>query len=693
MMKKNSYKLSYFVLAIALISLISILVVAFLSPEKQDSVYRKNYTENIIYQTIDSSLIEDDYGYNEIFNYAIKSYKLKYFDKDGNVVTDPDSIEVQKKKDDLRERGLDPEKYLEDWMVSNPEIKSEYKTFYLTNNYEKSEFEPLDLKLGDNDLLITGTVKDNKVKIDKVEKSQALKDSEYKFLDKSFVNKLNENLRNINGKYNIKNMKFAYYTSLDDEVFNSIDRDIFRDNSFKEILISIVFASILSLVFSLFLKVEEIDKVEKLKKVFKFPIEAVILLLIIFLIFGLRVLDINLLYSNLYLFYSLYFIGLCIISLTVSYFIILLKSIFNKDTDNYLVKNSIINRIFKGLLAEFSENELGDESYKKIKNAKTKFTMIYFGICLVLFILFLFLASIPSSTNKGIIFPMILFGIFIYYILLKNINEVARINIESSEIVKGNYSHEISRSEGLYEGIVNNFNNIGSNLNVAVEEAIKSEKLKTELITNVSHDLKTPLTSIINYSDLLSKKNNTKDEIEEYSKIINEKSNKLKILIEDLFEVSKAASNNIELNRQELDFNSLVAQSVGEWEDKIAEKNIEIIQNLPQEKVILDIDGQKFSRVLDNLFSNISKYALENSRVYVELKNDENIKLTIKNISKYPLNISSDELMERFTRGEKSRTTSGSGLGLSIASSFVRAHGASFDINIDGDLFKVIIEF
>ena len=319
--------------------------------------------------------------------------------------------------------------------------------------------------------------------------------------------------------------------------------------------------------------------------------------------------------------------------------------------------------------------------------------MIYFGICLVLFILFLFLASIPSSTNKGIIFPMILFGIFIYYILLKNINEVARINIESSEIVKGNYSHEISRSEGLYEGIVNNFNNIGSNLNVAVEEAIKSEKLKTELITNVSHDLKTPLTSIINYSDLLSKKNNTKDEIEEYSKIINEKSNKLKILIEDLFEVSKAASNNIELNRQELDFNSLVAQSVGEWEDKIAEKNIEIIQNLPQEKVILDIDGQKFSRVLDNLFSNISKYALENSRVYVELKNGENIKLTIKNISKYPLNISSEELMERFTRGEKSRTTSGSGLGLSIASSFVRAHGASFDINIDGDLFKVIIEF
>ena len=199
--------------------------------------------------------------------------------------------------------------------------------------------------------------------------------------------------------------------------------------------------------------------------------------------------------------------------------------------------------------------------------------------------------------------------------------------------------------------------------------------------------------SIINYSDLLSKDDNTEDEVKEYSKIINEKSNKLKVLIEDLFEVSKATSNNIELDRQELDFNSLVQQSIGEWEDKIKENNIEIISNLPEEKVMLSIDGQKFSRVLDNLFSNISKYALENSRVYVDLLEEDGVKLTIKNISKYPLNISAEELMERFTRGEKSRTTSGSGLGLSIASSFVRAHGASFDIDIDGDLFKVTIEF
>ena len=276
---------------------------------------------------------------------------------------------------------------------------------------------------------------------------------------------------------------------------------------------------------------------------------------------------------------------------------------------------------------------------------------------------------------------------------MKNINEVARISRESSEIVKGNYKKNIEKKGGLYDGIVDNFNNIGENLDLAIEDAVKSERLKTELITNVSHDLKTPLTSIINYSDLLSKDDNTEDEVKEYSKIINEKSNKLKVLIEDLFEVSKATSNNIELDRQELDFNSLVQQSIGEWEDKIKENNIEIISNLPEDKVMLNIDGQKFSRVLDNLFSNISKYALENSRVYVDLSEEDGVKLTIKNISKYPLNISAEELMERFTRGEKSRTTSGSGLGLSIASSFVRAHGASFDIDIDGDLFKVTIEF
>lgn len=689
-MKKNSYKLSYYALIILAISLVSLLAGRLLFSRDPDSSYRRILTDNTITSTIYLSLNGEDYSSNNRFNFAVKSYKLKYFDQNGNVVTDPGAIEAQKKKDALKEKGLDPKMYLDEGMLDQPEIKSEYKTFYLTNEYEKNEFDPLEIEVGNNDFLITGSVINNSIVIDKVQKSQRLIDSDYNFIEKSFKSKINDSFRDLNSKNNIKNLKFAYYTSLDDEVFKEIERDVFRDQVFVQIGVSVLIAAVLSAILGLFMNMEKVDDSESLRKVFKLPIELVIILFVIFAVSSAGISSMNQIYSNLYIFYFLYLIGLVIVSLTVNYLVILLKSIFNKNTENYLLKNSLIYRIFTGAISEFSNI---DEENKNIKNAKIKFTLVYFGICFVLFIVFLFFASLYSSALEGIVIPMILFGIFIYYILMKNINEVARISRESSEIVKGNYKKNIAKNGGLYDGIVDNFNNIGENLDLAIEDAVKSERLKTELITNVSHDLKTPLTSIINYSDLLSKDDNTEDEVKEYSKIINEKSNKLKVLIEDLFEVSKATSNNIELDRQELDFNSLVQQSIGEWEDKIKENNIEIISNLPEDKVMLKIDGQKFSRVLDNLFSNISKYALENSRVYVDLIEEDGVKLTIKNISKYPLNISAEELMERFTRGEKSRTTSGSGLGLSIASSFVRAHGASFDIEIDGDLFKVTIEF
>lgn len=689
-MKKNSYKLSYYALIILAISLISLLAGRFLFSRDPDSSYRRIMTDNRITSTIDLSLNDEDYSSYNVFNYAIKSYKLKYFDQNGYVITDPGAIEAQKKKDDLKEKGLDPKLYLDEGMIDQPELKSEYKTFYLTNEYEKNEFDPLEIEIRNNDFLITGSVINDSVVIDKVQKSQRLMDSDYNFIEKSFKSKINDSFRDLNSRNNIKSLKFAYYASLDDEAFKEIERDLFRDQVQVQIGVSVLIAAVLSAILGIFMNMEKVDGSESLRKVFKLPIELVIILFVIFAFSSAGISSMNHIYNNLYIFYSLYLIGLVIVSLTVNYFVILLKSIFNKNTENYLVKNSLIYRIFTGAISEFSNI---DEENKNIKNAKIKFTLVYFGICFVLFIVFLFFASLYSSALEGIVIPMILFGIFIYYILMKNINEVARISRESSEIVKGNYKKKIEKTGGLYDGIVDNFNNIGSNLDNAIEDAVKSERLKTELITNVSHDLKTPLTSIINYSDLLSKDDNTEDEVKEYSKIINEKSNKLKVLIEDLFEVSKATSNNIELDRQELDFNSLVQQSIGEWEDKIKENNIEIISNLPEDKVMLNIDGQKFSRVLDNLFSNISKYALENSRVYVDLIDEDGVKLTIKNISKYPLNISAEELMERFTRGEKSRTTSGSGLGLSIASSFVRAHGASFDIDIDGDLFKVRIEF
>ena len=688
-MKKNSYKLSYYALIILAISLISLLAGRFLFSRDPSSTYRRLMTDDRISTTIDLSLNNYDYSYNNFFKYAVKSYKLKYIDNYGNEVRDPGLIEAQKKKDDLKAKGLDPKDYLEDWMLDQAELKSEYKTFYLTNEYEKNEFDPLKIGIRNNDFLITGSVQDNKIIIDNVQKTQRLIDSDYSFIDKSFKSKMKDYFNEINSKNNIKNLKFAYYASLDDEVFKDIERDVFMDQVQVQIGVSVLIAAILSLLLGLFMNMEKVDSSESLRKVFKFPIELVIILFVIFVFSSAGISSINQIYSNLYIFYLLYFIGLVIISLTVNYLVILLKSIFNKNTENYLVKNSLIYRAFSAAILEFSN---ASEDNKNIKDAKIKFTLVYFGIFILLAIFNMIFSTFAYAPESRMI-PILLLGIFIYVIIFKNINQVARINREASEIVGGNYKKKIEKTGGLYDGIVDNFNNIGSNLDNAIEDAVKSERLKTELITNVSHDLKTPLTSILNYSDLLSKEDNSQEETKEYAKIINEKSNKLRVLIEDLFEVSKATSNNIELDRQELDFNSLVAQSIGEWEDKIKENNIEIISNLPEEKVMLNLDGQKFSRVLDNLFSNISKYALENSRVYVDLRDEGGVKLTIKNISKYPLNISAEELMERFTRGEKSRTTSGSGLGLSIASSFVRAHGASFDIDIDGDLFKVTIEF
>ena len=690
-MKKNSYKLSYYALIILVISLVSLLAGRLLFSRDPSSTYRRLMTDSRITSTIDLSLNNNDYSYNNFFKYAVKSYKLKYIDNYGNEVRDPGLIEAQKKKDDLKAKGLDPKDYLEDWMLDQPELKSEYKTFYLTNEYEKNEFDPLEIEMRNNDFLITGSVVNDSIMIDKVQKSQRLMDSDYNFIDKSFKSKINDSFRDLNSKNNIKNLKFAYYASLDDEVFKEIERDVFMDQVQVQIGVSVLITAVLSALLGLFMNMEKVDSSGSLRKVFKFPIELVIILFVIFVFSSAGISSINQIYSNLYIFYLFYLLGLVIISLTVNYLVILLKSTFNKNTENYLVENALIYRAFKASIREFSKVDKFDN--KEINNAKMKFTLVYLVLCIVVFLLFLFFAGMFASAPEAIVIPIIIFAGFIYFIILKNINQVARINREASEIVGGNYKKKIEKTGGLYDGIVDNFNNIGSNLDLAIEDAVKSERLKTELITNVSHDLKTPLTSILNYSDLLSKEDNSQEEAKEYARIINEKSNKLRVLIEDLFEVSKATSNNIELDRQELDFNSLVAQSIGEWEDKIKENNIEIISNLSEEKVMLKIDGQKFSRVLDNLFSNISKYALENSRVYVDLRDEGGVKLTIKNISKYPLNISAEELMERFTRGEKSRTTSGSGLGLSIASSFVRAHGASFDIDIDGDLFKVTIKF
>ena len=235
---------------------------------------------------------------------------------------------------------------------------------------------------------------------------------------------------------------------------------------------------------------------------------------------------------------------------------------------------------------------------------------------------------------------------------------------------------------------------ISRGLKAAVTEQVKAERLKTDLITNVSHDLKTPLTSIISYVDLLKRENIENPRVQEYITVLEQKSSRLKNLTEDLVEASKASSGNITLDLIPIHYTEILQQSLGEFEDKLAARSLQVLTTLPQEDVLILADGRQLFRVLENLLNNCCKYALLGSRVYIELQKDEEIAtFTMKNISEAPLNVSPEELTERFVRGDVSRSTEGSGLGLSIAKSLTKLMNGKMKIEIDGDLYKVSLSF
>src|SRR5690606_12238286 len=227
---------------------------------------------------------------------------------------------------------------------------------------------------------------------------------------------------------------------------------------------------------------------------------------------------------------------------------------------------------------------------------------------------------------------------------------------------------------------------------VSMTEQAKSERLKTELITNVSHDLRTPLTSIITYTDLLKDETITPEERAKYVDILDKKSQRLKTLIEDLFEVSKMASGNLELNKQRVDLTQLLQQALAEHAEEIAESGLDFRTTFPEDMLIAYVDGQRGWRVLDNLIVNAIKYSLPGTRVYVTLRKlGDSAEFVVKNITKYELGENIDELFERFKRADTSRHTDGSGLGLAIAQSIVDMHGGKMKIDLDGDLFKVTV--
>ena len=218
--------------------------------------------------------------------------------------------------------------------------------------------------------------------------------------------------------------------------------------------------------------------------------------------------------------------------------------------------------------------------------------------------------------------------------------------------------------------------------------------MKADLITNVSHDLKTPLTSIINYVDLMKKERMDNPRVEKYLEILDQKSQRLKQLTEDLVEASRASSGNVVLDMKKLDFKELLMQTSGEFEEKFDARGLKLMMKLPDHPVYVEADGRRLWRVIENLYRNVEKYAMPYTRVYLDVLCDEGtVAMSMKNISEQPLNISVEELTERFTRGDESRTTEGSGLGLSIAKDLTELQHGSFEIFLDGDLFKVVVSF
>ncbi|MCC0634604.1 sensor histidine kinase, partial [Clostridioides sp. ZZV15-6388] len=309
------------------------------------------------------------------------------------------------------------------------------------------------------------------------------------------------------------------------------------------------------------------------------------------------------------------------------------------------------------------------------------FMRVYYVEAIVIEVLFTLVSIISYSS--------------IYNFLSSKFNYINNISKNIKNIENGNLKYKLEViGDDEISALSKSINNITDGLEAAVDANIKSERMKTELITNVSHDLKTPLTSILSYVDMLKNNDFDKETINDYINILDKKSQRLKLLIEDIFEASKLSSGDVEFNITKTDIKELLIQSIVELEDKIQNSNLDFIIETPEESVFTMIDGKKTWRVFENLIGNILKYSMKNTRVYIDMFiKDENIIVTFKNISNDKLNLKPEELIERFRRGDISRNTDGSGLGLSISQNIIELQNATMEIIIDADLFKVALSF
>ena len=381
--------------------------------------------------------------------------------------------------------------------------------------------------------------------------------------------------------------------------------------------------------------------------------------------------------------YGLYFFSMFIFYFLFSMLCFTVKYMFMNGM-NYFKNNTCTYALYE------KTKELGNRVTEFDLKDNINQDILKFTICNALLVIVLYVLS-PSKTIFAIVYVMISF-LYIRKQSMNVKNDYKNMLNFTEQLSHGHFDTEIEDDLGIFNSMRDRLNNLKTGFEAAVKEETKSQNMKTELITNVSHDLKTPLTCIKNYVILL--KNTQADETTrtEYLNQLEKYTNRLSNLIQDLFDVSKATSGNIDLHPIDLRLQALVDQSLAECIEVLESKDIQVIKNV--EDVVIHLDGDKTYRVFENLLTNIGKYAMPHSRAYIDIHEEEDyVSIIFKNMSEVEMNFSSEEIQERFVRGDKSRHETGSGLGLAIAKSFVVAQGGTFDIEIDGDLFKVIMTF
>ena len=683
-MKENK-KLKFSFLIVAMISLSLLLAMI---PTTFNFITTNSRGVMTSYMHEDKKLIEDDFYKSKAFDEALIRPLLYWTST--SVIDENDNRNYEFK--DHYEKTKDSAKkqlsYINNmkYIAINKDTNEVYSNtdYKSIEDFKKNIKGECDVELSSNNDVISYTkqIKDKTFK--KLNVNKELRDVlNYNLYDFDVCISINQNFEN-----------YGYYDKVS-QIKEGFDIEVIY---FKIIIVSSIISLILFIVsISIYkkMKCEVLDRNSFYLKFYKtIPLEIYIIVGILLLYSLIGIIKTG---YSVYYYYNvldhLVYTFICIFGLFTIYYI-LRKELKSFDKPIEILKTSLIVRVLILGKKIFKDT---NKVTKSVPLAKRIIILAALSVgvgTIGWFIGFLF-GSTLLLFLFGPILSLTIVILYVYY-LIKKLAYLSYI-MEGTERIKGgdiHYKLDIIGDDN-FSNLAENINNIGEGLDKAIYNQLKSERLKSELITNVSHDLKTPLTSIINYIELIKKEEDIKPEhIKDYVNVLDSKSKRLKVLIEDLFEASKASSGNLELNMEKIDITQLLRQAIGEMEEKLSKANLDLKLRVPEEKTYIMADGKKLYRVLENLLSNISKYSLNNTRVYIDIiEEDDKVKLTMKNISSYELNFDPEEIMERFKRADESRNTEGSGLGLAIARDLVNAQGGRFEIDIDGDLFKSVVEF